>query len=163
WLPPTLPIFTAIPDSSPAPPLVTELEEMARTLMSKGTTPQERAAGAQLLALAQELKDPTLAPQEKRRPIDEAQQRMKLKLPLPQILPFDLKMFASDSKKDNGAGNQGDQQQPDNQPLAKANQNLEQLKKTLSSAAGNEPQPGPQQDGTQKDQQPREAGGGIKF
>ena len=164
WLPPTFPIstFTPVPDSSPVP-LLTELEETARTLMSKGSTPQERAAGAQLLALAQELKDPALSPQEKRRLIDEAQQRMKLNLPLPQILPFDLKLFATESKKDNGQGNQGDQQQPDNQPLAKANQNLEQLKKTLSSAAGNEPQPGPQKDGEQKDQQPREAGGGIKF
>ena len=162
WLPPTLTRFTPIPDSSSAP-LLAELEETTRALMSKGATPQERAAGAQLLALAQELKDPTLSPQEKRRLIDEAQQRMKLNLPLPQLLPFDLKLFATESQKDNGQGNQGDQQQPDNQPLAKANQNLDQLKKTLSSAAGNEPQPGPQKDGEQKEQQPREAGGGIKF
>jgi hypothetical protein len=160
-IPPIQTVSTPAPDSSPAA-LLTELEETARTLMSKGSTPQERQAGAQLLALAQELKDPALSPQEKRRLIDEAQQRMKLNLPLPQILPFDLKLFATESKKDNGQGNQGDQQQPDNQPLAKATQNLEQLKKTLSAAAGNEPQPGPRKDGEQKEQ-PREAGGGIKF
>jgi hypothetical protein len=160
-IPPTQTIFTPVPNSSPAA-LLTELEETARTLMSKGSTPQERQAGAQLLALAQELKDPTLSPQEKRRLIDEAEQRMKLNLPLPQILPFDLELFATESKKDNGQGNQGDQQQPDNKPLAKAKDNLEQLKKTLSSAAGNEPQPGPKKDGEQKEQ-PREAGGGIKF
>jgi hypothetical protein len=139
-----------------------DLEEIARTLISKGSTPQEQATGAQLLTLVQELKDPTLSPQEKRRLIDEAQQRMKLNLPLPQLLPFDLKLFATESKKDNGQGNQGDQPQPENKPLAKANQNLEQLKKTLSAAAGNEPQPGPQKDGEQKEQ-PREAGGSIKF
>ena len=160
-IPPIPTIFPPGPESSPAT-LLTELEETARTLMSKGVTPQERQTGAQLLALTQELKDPTLSPQEKRRLIDEAQQRMKLNLPLPQILPFDLKLFASESKKDNGEGNQGDQPQPDNKPLAKAKQNLEQLKKTLSAAAGNEPQPGPQKDGEQKEQ-PREAGGGIKF
>ncbi|MBI3800058.1 MAG: hypothetical protein HY268_24170 [Deltaproteobacteria bacterium] len=161
-LPPTLTLSTPGPDSAPST-LLTELEETARTLMSKGATPQEQVTGAQLLALAQELKDPTLSPQEKQRLIDEAQQRMKLNLSLPQILPFDLKLFATENKNNNGQGNQGDQQQPDNQPLAKANQNLEQLKKTLSSAAGNEPQPGPPKDGEQKEQQPREAGGGIKF
>src|SRR5712691_2068477 len=119
FLIPSIPtIFPPGPDSSPAT-LLTELEETARTLMSKGATPQERQTGAQLLALTQELKDPTLSPQEKRRLIDEAQQRMKLNLPLPQILPFDLKLFATESKKDNGEGNQGDQQQPDNKPLAK--------------------------------------------
>ncbi len=160
-IPPTSTVSTPIPDASPEA-VLTELEEIARILISKGSTPQERATGTQLLALAQELKDPTLSPPEKRRLIDEAQQRMKLNLPLPQLLPFDLKLFATESKKDNGQGNQGDQPQPENKPLAKANQNLEQLKKTLSAAAGNEPQPGPQKDGEQKEQ-PRQAGGGLKF
>ena len=160
-IPPTLTISTPGPASSPDAVLA-DLEEIARTLMSKGSTPQEQVTGAQLLALAQELNDPTLSPQEKRRLIDEAQQRMKINLPLPQLLPFDLKLFATESKKDNGRGNQGDQPQPDNKPLAKANQNLEQLKKTLSAAAGNEPQPGPQKDGEPKEQ-PRQAGGSIKF
>jgi hypothetical protein len=160
-IPPTLTLSPPVPDSSPEA-VLTDLEEIAHTLMRKGSTPQEQAIGAQLLTLVQELKDPTLSPQKKRQLIDEAQQRMKLNLPLPQLLPFDLKLFATESKKDNGQGNQGDQPQPDNKPLAKANQNLEQLKKTLSAAAGNEPQPGPQKDGEQK-QQPREAGGSIKF
>jgi len=149
--------------SAPVPEAtLTELETIAHTLMNKGATPQEQTAGAQLLTLVQELKDPTLSPQEKRRLIDEAQQRMKLNFSLPQLLPFDLKLFATESEKDNGQGNQGDQPQPENKPLAKANQNLEQLKKTLSSAAGNEPQPGPRQEGEQKEQHPQ-AGGGIQF
>ncbi len=142
--------------------VLTDLEEIARTLMTKGSTPQEQTLGAQLLTLVQELKDPALSPQEKRRLIDEAQRRMKLNFPLPQLLPFGLKLFATESEKDNGQGNEGDQPQPENKPLAKANQHLEQLKKTLSSAAGNEPQPGPQKDGEQQEQ-PRQAGGGIKF
>src|SRR5712691_12337530 len=163
FLPPTLTISTLQPASSPDAVLA-DLEEIAHTLMSKGSTPQEQATGAQLLALARELQDPTLSPQEKRRLIDEAQQRMKINLPLPQLRPFDLKLFATESKKDNGRGNQGDQPQPDNTPLAKANQNLEQLKKSLSAAAGNEPQPGPQKGEGKKEQpQPREAGGGITF
>jgi len=151
------------PGAMPTPDtIVADLEAIARQLMTKGTTPQEQATGAQLLALAQELQDPAISPQEKRRLIDDAQQRMKLKLPLPQILPFDLKLFASESKEDKGQGNQGDQPQPENKPLAKADQNLEQLKKTLSAAAGNEPQPGPQKEGEQQ-KQPRQDGGGIKF
>lgn len=142
--------------------LVADLETIARQLMGKEATPQEQATGAQLLALAQELQNPAISPQEKQRLIDDAQQRMKLNLPLLQILPFDLKLFASESKEDKGQGNQGDQPQPENKPLAKADQNLEQLKKTLSASAGNEPQPGPQKEGEQQ-KQPRQDGGGIKF
>ena len=160
-LPPAPTSSVTAPASAPDAAL-TELEEIARTLTAKGATPQEQATGTQLLTLVQELKDPTLSAQEKRRLIDEAQQRLKLNLPLPQLLPFDLKLFATESKKDNGQGNQGDQPQPENKPLAKANQNLEQLKKTLSATAGNEPQPGPQKEGEQKEPQ-RQAGGGIKF
>jgi len=161
FVPPTL--TDSGPGTMPAPDtLVADLEATARQLMAKGATPQEQATGAQLLALAQELQAPTISPQEKRRLIDDAQQRMKLNLPLPQILPFDLKLFATDSKEDKGQGNQGEQPQPDNTPLAKADQNLEQLKKTLSDAAGNEPQPGPQKEGEQQ-KQPCQDGGGIKF
>ena len=79
-----------------------QLEETARALMTQGASPQEQAAGAQLLVLVQELKDPSLPPQEKRRLIDEAQKRMNL--PLPQLLPFDLQLFASKSKKTKGKG-----------------------------------------------------------
>ena len=139
-----------------------DLQEIARALTTHGATPQEQVIGAQLLVLAQELKDPSLSPQEKRRLIDEAQQRMNL--PLPQLLPFDLKLFARENQQDKGQGNQSNQPQPDSEPLAKANQNLEQLKKSLSAAAGNEPQPGPQKGEGKKEQpQPREAGGGITF
>jgi hypothetical protein len=161
FVPPRLTNFG--PGTMPASDtLVADLETIARQLMAKGATPQEQAAGAQLLALAQELQDPTISPQEKRRLIDDAQQRMKLSLPLPQILPFDLKLFASENKENKGQGSQGDQSQPENTPLAKADQNLEQLKKTLSASAGNEPQPGPQKEGEQQ-KQPRQDGGGIKF
>lgn len=154
-----VPLFTPTPSLDAA---LGQLEETARTLMTPGASPQEQAAGAQLLVLVQELKDPSLPPQEKRRLIDEAQKRMNL--PLPQLLPFDLQLFASKSKKDQGKGNESNEPQPDGKPLAKASQNLEQLKKSLSAAAGNEPQPGPQKEGEKKEQpQPREAGGGIKF
>ena len=37
---------------------------------------------------------------------------MNLPLPVPQILPLDLKLFGSDSKQDESPGNQGDSPQP---------------------------------------------------
>ena len=129
--------------------------------------------------LAQELKDPALTPQQQMRLIDEAQKRMNLPVSIPQILPIDLKLFGSDSQQEDDQGNQGDTPQSENQPLAKTNENLEQLKKALSAAQGNEPQQGSQnQDPQNQDpsdeqsdkqeqqnqkSQPKEPGGGIKF
>ena len=161
FVPPAQNVALFAPESLPDA-MLADLQETARALLTQGATPQEQVTGAQLLVLAQELKDPSLSPQEKRRLIDEAQQRMNL--PLPQLLPFDLKLFARENQQDKGQGNQSNQPQPDSEPLAKANQNLEQLKKSLSAAAGNEPQPGPQQGEGKKEQpQPREAGGEITF
>jgi hypothetical protein len=154
--------FRSVAESQQSDTVLAEVEELARTLLAQGTTAQEQAAGAQLLLLAEELKNPALSPKEKQQLIEEAEKRIKL--PLPQLLPFDLlKQFASDSKNDKGQGNEGDQPQPHSQPLAKANQNQEQLKKSSSAAAGNEPQGESQQEGEKKEQQPRESGGGIKF
>lgn len=141
---------------------VEKLEEIARTLIRKGATTQERATGAQLLALAEQLKDPALSLEEKRHLIEEAQQRINL--PLPQLLPFDLKLFASKSKNGKGEGNENDQSQSEGKSFAKSSQNPDQVKKSPSDASGNEPQPGSQKDGQKKEQpKSQEAGGGIKF
>lgn len=152
--------------------LLQDIEDMARQLVRSQSSPEEQQAGAQLLVLAQELKNPALTPQEKIRLIDEAQKRMNLPLPIPQILPLDLKLFGSDSKQDDSPGNQGDSPQPENTPLAKTTENLEQLKQSLS-AQRNESQPGAQNTNqtdqadnqpSQKQQNaPQESGGGIKF
>ncbi len=152
--------------------LLRNIEDIARQLVRVQSSPEEQQVGAQLLVLAQELKNPALAPQEKVRLIDEAQKRMNLPLPVPQILPLDLKLLGSDSKQDDSPGNQGDSPQPEHTPLAKTNENLEQLKKSLS-AQRNEAQPGtqntnqPDQSDNQQSQKrqdtSQESGGGIKF
>jgi hypothetical protein len=140
-----------------------ELERLARELMRRETV-QEQAAGAQLLAVAEQLKDPALSPQDKQRLIEEAQQRFNIKLPLPQFLPFDLQLFASDSNNEQGPGTQSDQPRAGNSPLAKSDQPQEHLQKSPSAAAGDEPFPGPPQAGnTQQASKPRAAGGGVRF
>ena len=151
--------------------LLQNIEDSARQLVRAQSSPEEQQAGAQLLVLAQALKNPVLTPQDKMRLIDEAQKRMNLPLPVPQILPLDLKLFGSDSKQDDSPGNQGDSPQPGHTPLAKTHDNLEQLKQSLS-AQRNKAQPGTQNtnqtdqsDNRQSQQQntPQESGGGIKF
>ncbi len=152
--------------------LLRNIEDIARQLVRVQSSPEEQQVGAQLLVLAQELKNPALTPQEKMRLIDEAQKRMNLPLPVPQILPLDLKLFGSDSKQDDSPGNQGDSPQPENTPLAKTNEDLEQLKQSLS-AQRNEAQPGtqntnqPDQSDNQRSQKQQdtsqESDGGIKF
>ncbi|HXG22534.1 MAG TPA: hypothetical protein VNN62_26115 [Methylomirabilota bacterium] len=168
-----LPLSAPFPSSSPdlAQPQSQDdvaqiLEAAARRLTAPTATPQEQRAGVQLLALAQQMKDPSLSPQEKQRLIEEALKRWNLDLPLPQLLPFDLKIFASKGKDNTGQGTENDtpQGQGGESPLSKTNQNLEQFKKPLSSAAGSEPQQGSQQNGEKKEQSPpRQNGGGITF
>ena len=145
---------------------------MARQLVRSQSSPEEQHAGAQLLVLAHDLKNPALTPQDKIRLIDEAQKRMNLPLPVPQILPLDFKLFGSDSTQDDSPGNQGDSPQPENTPLAKTTENLEQLKQSLSAQRDGS-QPGAQNtnqtdqadnQSSQKQQNvPQESGGGIKF
>ena len=170
-------------DPSPSAPtpeaLIQDIGEIARELIRPQSPSEEQQteqqAGAQLLVLSQNLKNPALTPQEKIRLIDEAQKRMNLPVPIPQILPIDLKLFGSDSKQDDSPGNQGDRPQPEDTPLAKTNERLEQLKQSLS-AQGREPQQGAQnqnqqnqtnQSGNQQSQKqkntPQESGGGIQF
>ena len=160
------------PVASTTETLLQNIENMARQLVRPQSSPEEQQAGAQLLALARELKNPALTPQEKMRLIDEAQKRMNLPLPVPQILPLDLKLFGSDSRQDDSPGNQGDSPQPEHTPLAKTNENLEQLKKSLSAQRdGAQPgarntNPTDQSDNQQSQKQkktPQESGGGIKF
>lgn len=164
FVPLSPPTWLFLPQSEPEA-MMADLEEIARTLLNQGKTPEEQVAGAQLLALAEELKNPALSPQEKDRLIEETEKRIKLNLPLPQLLPFDLKIFTSDSKKNEGkGGGESDQPQSNDQPL-KGGKEGDQPKKSSNSTAGNEQQPGPGNKGEQKkDQsQPRDAGGGIKF
>ncbi|MGH7961711.1 MAG: hypothetical protein ACRERD_07760, partial [Candidatus Binatia bacterium] len=158
------PVTLFAPEPATEEVTLADLEAIARTLLNQGKTPEEQVAGAQLLALAEQLQNPALTPQQKDQLIEETEKRIKLNLPLPQILPFDLKLFASDSKKNQGkGGGESDQPQPNDQPLS-GDKEGDQMKKSLNSTAGNEPQKGPRNEGEQKNQsQPREAGGGIKF
>lgn len=166
-----LPLESAIvPPPSPAPAKAQrELETLAnvaRSLMREGKTPKEKTAGAQLLALAEQLKDPMIPPEEKQRLIEEAKQR--LELPLPQILPFQLDLFAS--KGDKGKGDQGNQSQQKGKQQDKNNTSADPTQTPQQSAAGNaqqqeqKEQPGSQQGEKKSEQQkPQESGGGIKF
>ena len=152
--------------------LLQDIEDLARQLAGSQSSPEEQQAGAQLLVLSQDLKNPTLTPQEKIGLIDEAQKRMNLPLPVPQILPLDFKPFGSNSAQDDSPGNQDAGPQPENTPLAKTTENLEQLKKSLSTQRKGS-QPGAQNTNqtdqadnqpSQKQQNaPQESGGGIKF
>ncbi len=170
-----LPLESAIvPPPSPAAPSAQAHQELetlanvARALMRDGKTPQEKTTGAQLLALAEQLKDPTIPPEEKQKLIEETKQR--LELPLPQILPFQLDLFAS--KGDKGKGDQGNQSQQEGKQQDKNNQDKKSTDPTQTpsqSAAGNaqqqeqKEQPGSQQGDKQSDQQqPEESGAGIK-
>ena len=158
--------------AAPSEELLQDIEKTARELARPQSTPEEQQVGAQLLVLSQDLRNPAFTPQQKMRLIDEAQKRMNLPVPIPQILPIDLKLFGSESKQDDSPGNQGDSPQPENTPLAKTNENLEQLKKSLSATHGNEQSQGPQKDSSDQSDgqqsqrqknQPQESGGGIKF
>ena len=188
-------LIPALPASPASPSNVAErqlaalaaLEKNARKLAQDGATPEEKIAGEELLTLAKKLNDPTLTPQEKEQLIDDAEERIQLNFSIPQILPIDLKLFATKSENDEGEGNQGNQKQPDDKVLAKTNEPSDQLKKTPSASTGNEPQQGQnnsgeQQEGQQQDSkrkdgeqrdgeqqedakntQPQEPGGGLKF
>lgn len=145
---------------------VEKLADFARSLMREGNTPQEKIAGAQLLALAEQLKDPTMTPQEKQRLIEET--KKQLELPLPQILPFQLDLFAS--KGNQGKGDQGTQAQQNGTQQDKNKNNSDPTQTPRQSAAGNtqqqeqQEQPGSQQgDKKSEEQKPQESGGGIKF
>lgn len=143
-----------------------KLADFARSLMRDGKTPQEKTAGAQLLALAEQLKNPTIPPEEKRRLIEETKQRMEV--PLPQILPFQLDFFAGKDNKEKS--DQNNQSQQDGNQQDKNNKNPDPSQTPQQSAAGNQQQqeqkkqPGSQQGDKKSEQQkPQEAGGGIKF
>ena len=174
-----VPFAPALDQSPTLSGQLAELEKIAAKLAVEGKTPAERAAGAELMALAEELKNPSLTPKEKERLIDEAEERITLNLPLPQLLPFDLRMFATESQNDEGDGNQSDQQQPNDKVLAKSSDPSAQNKQNPSSDTNNQSQQGQQQGSTQdgqskdKDKQqegdsqpqpkPQQTGGGLKF
>ena len=153
----------AVSTSSGAQKEIEQLEDAARVLARKGAPPQEQAVGEQLLALAEKLKDPTLSQEEKRRLVEETQQ--KLQLSMPQLLPFDLKIFANDHKNDTDQGDQNDKSQKDGKSSGKSDQPAEQGK-GASSSGSTDQQQGPQnnqQSDSKNQPQPKEGGGGIKF
>lgn len=125
------------PSLDPSSESLAELEKKARELAAQGNTPQEQAAGTELVALVEQLRMPGLSRRQKERLIEEAEQRITLDIRLPQLLPIDLKLFAAEGRNDGAGGNQ-------KQDLAKQSEGLN----TPSSAA----------EGTQAGQQPRDAG-----
>lgn len=153
----------AVPTPSEAQKAIEQLEEAARILTRAGAPPQERALGKQLSTLAEKLKDPTLSQEEKQRLVEETQE--KIKLSMPQLLPFDLKIFANDSKNDTGQGDKSEKSQKDGKSSGKSDQPAEKGEGT-SSGSPDQQQQGPQnnqQSDSKNQPQPKEGGGGIKF
>jgi hypothetical protein len=140
------------------------LEETARLLLSPASAPEEQLAGAQLLTLLQRLQDPSLSALEKQRLIEEAQKRLPVDLPLPQLFPFDLKIFSNKGKEGQNQGQESGESQGGKAQLTKASQSLEQLKQALSGQMSSTPGQNEKKDeGKDKSPQPSSAGGGIKF
>lgn len=142
---------------------ISTLEKTARLLLSPSSLPEEQLAGAQLLALVQQLQDPSLSVPEKQKLIEEVQKRLNLDLPFPQFFPFDLKIFASKRKEDQNQGKDGESPQGGKSQLAKANQNLEQLKQSLSDQLDNEAAQNEQKSKEKNEKPQTQAGGGITF
>jgi hypothetical protein len=140
------------------------LEEVAHRLLQHTSTPQEQMIGAQLSSLAQQLKDPTLSLQEKQQLIEEARKRLNLDIPFPQLLPFDLELFASKGRDGQDKGSEKDSAQKGNMSSANTEDKEGQSKSTSATATGNELQQNAKQDGEKNNQpQPRQEGGGITF
>jgi hypothetical protein len=143
---------------------IAALEKTARFLIAPSSRPEEQLAGAQLLALVQQVQNPSLSTPEKQKLIEETQKRLNLDLPLPQFFPFDLKIFAGKGKEDQNQRNEGNSQQGATPQLAEANRNLEQLKQSLAGQTKNEAgQDGQKNEEKSEKPQPRSAGGGITF
>ena len=143
---------------------ITALENAARRLMEDTATQQEQLAGAQLLALAQQLKDPSLSLQEKEKLVEETRKRIKLDLPFPQLLPFDLKIFASNTKEGKGEGSENNTSQQGKTQSSDTDPSDGQPQQSTSAAAlGNASQQEAEQDrGKNKQPQPQN-GGGVTF
>lgn len=147
--------------------LLAQLEETARQLMTPTATAQEQIAGARLQTLAQQLRDPSLSPQEKQQQIEELQKRWNLDIPLPQLLPFDLQLLASNNKDDKGQGNEEkDAQGQQSSSAAGTQQSPEQSQPSSSPSEGINPQQEPQKNREKNNQPKPQPNGGslaLKF
>ena len=143
---------------------ITALEKIARRLLQPVTTQQEQRIGSQLLTLTQQLQDPALSSQEKQQLIEETQKRIKLDLPFPQILPFDLKIFASNSKEGQGERNEEDTTQNSKGQSADTDpSNGSSQQSTSATAPGNDAQQETKSDAEKKKQSQPQNGGGVTF
>ena len=154
------PISALLPprlDLSQQPLHLAELEKKARELATQGATRPEREAGAELLSLVARLKAPELSPQEKERLIEETQQRLRLNIQLPQLLPqlVSIDLLATQGRQEqDGAGD--DQQSPGDRKNSSAAEGTGQgpdRRDDKPAAGGRNRQAEP----------PQQAGGGIQF
>ena len=149
---------------SQKPLQLAELEKKAHELATQGNTPQERAAGAELIALVEQLRAPGLERHEKEHLIEETEKRIRLNIQLPQLLPIDLKLLATEGQNEQNDGTGGDQKQD----LAKKEQS-QGRKKRPAAAEGTEAGQQRRDDGPSEGDQnrqaepPQQVGGGIQF
>ena len=151
--------ISALPplDLSQQPLRLSELEKKAHALATQGKTRPEREAGAELLSLVARLKAPELSPQEKERLIEETQQRLRLNIQLPQLLPqllsIDLLATQGRHEQDGASGDRQSQGDGKN-PSATEGTGQEPGRRDDKPAAG---------DPNRQAEPPQQAGGGIQF
>ena len=161
--PPSQPISALLsPGLNPShkPLQLAELEKKARELTAQGNTPQEQAAGTELVAPVKRLRASGLGRHEKELLIGEAEQRIKLDIRLPQLLPIDLKLFATESRNDGAGGNQ-------KQDLAKQAQsrgpNTRSSVAEGTQAGQQRRDNGPSEGDQNRQTEPPQESGGIQF
>ena len=154
------PISALLPpplDLSQQPLSMAELEKKAHELATQGETRPEREAGAELLSLVEKLKAPELSPQEKERLIEETQQRLRLNIQLPQLLPqlvsIDLLATQGRHEQDGAGGDQPSQGDRKNSSAAEGAGQEPGRRDDKPAAGGRNRQAEP----------PQQAGGGIQF
>ena len=154
---PTSALLSPVFDLSQQPLRLSELEKKAHELATQGETRPEREAGAELLSLVEKLKAPELSPQERERLIEETQQRLRLNIQLPQLLPqllsIDLLATQGQHEQDGAGGDQQSQGERKNSSAAEGAGQGPDRRDDTPAAGGPNRQAEP----------PQPAGGGIQF
>ena len=150
-------LLSPVFDLSQQPLRLSELEKKAHELATQGETRPEREAGAALLSLVERLKAPELSRQEKERLIEETQQRLRLDIQLPQLLPQLLSIDLVATQGRHGQDGAGDDQQSQGD------------RQNSSATEGTGRGPGRRDDKpaaggrNRQAEPPQQAGGGIQF
>jgi hypothetical protein len=174
-LPPSL--WSQLPGEEATEAFVATAEKLEQTASLLRQQHREEMA-EQLLRLAQDLRSPELSPQEKLQRFAQVRKQLSPELagkphepgwqiklpdlPLPNLLPLDLRLFSKGQEKE--GVEQGEKPQDQGQSQADKGEGTGEQNQKLASAAGKAQQA---EDGKEKGQQQKPAfqqqGGGIQF